>query len=232
MILSVNRATSGVTMLILQILLIIFISYIFGSLPTAYLMALFIKRINIFELGSGNMGGTNVARTMGLHWGIVTSFLDGCKGMASVAIAGLILPEYPLIASIIAAVAAVSGHNWSVFATWLYSHYNNTFAIRGGKGAAVAFGTMIILTPIEAWIMLLAIGITLAILTRYASFSVLVSFASAFLYIVGWSMLNTDISLLYIPYVILLTILILWRFRENIEKLLKGTERKLGERVA
>lgn len=219
-------------MLILQILLIIFISYIFGSLPTAYLMVLFIKRINIFEMGSGNMGGTNVARTMGLHWGIMTSALDGCKGMAAVAIAGLILPEYPLVASIIAAVAAVSGHNWSIFATWLYSHYNNTFAIRGGKGAAVAFGTMIILTPPEAWILLLAIGITIALLTRYASLSVLVSFAASFIYIAAWAMLNADISLLYIPYVILLTILILWRFRENIERLATGTERKLGERVA
>jgi acyl phosphate:glycerol-3-phosphate acyltransferase len=219
-------------MLILQVLVIIFISYIFGSIPTAYLLTLLVKRINIFETGSGNMGGTNVARTMGLHWGVVTSALDGVKGMAAVAVASLIAPDYWLLASIIAAVAAVAGHNWSIFATWLYSHYNKTFAIRGGKGAAVAFGTLIVLTPPEAWIMLLAIGISLAIITRYASLSVLVSFASAFIYIVGWSIVNADIPLLYIPYVILLTILILWRFRENIERLATGTERKLGERVA
>jgi glycerol-3-phosphate acyltransferase PlsY len=221
-------------MLILQILLVIGVSYIFGALPTAYLLTLFIKRINIFEVGSGNMGGTNVARTMGLHWGIITSILDGCKGMAAVAMAGQIVPsgDFRLVAAIIAAVAAVSGHNWSIFATWLYSHYNKTFAIRGGKGAATAFGTMIVLTPPEAWILLLIVGISLAIITRYASLSVLVSFSAALTYIAVWSVLNSDISLLYLPYVALLTILIIWRFRENIKSLAMGTERKLGERVA
>lgn len=217
---------------VLQILLIILISYMFGSLPTAYLLTLFIKHINIFEVGSGNMGGTNVARTMGLHWGIITSILDGCKGMAAVAVAEMIIPshEWRLVAAFIAAIAAVAGHNWSFFATWLYSHYNKTFAIRGGKGAATAFGTMIMLAPFEACVMLLVIGVSLAIITRYASLSVLISFAASLTYTAVWSVENNFI--LYIPYVILLTVLILWRFRENIQRLVTGTERKLGERVA
>ena len=221
-------------MIVLQLSLIIVISYIFGALPTAYLVTLFIKRINIFEVGSGNMGGTNVARTMGLHWGIVTSILDGCKGMAAVAVATHIVPtgDMSLVAAIVAAGTAVAGHNWSIFATWLFSHYNKTFAIRGGKGAATAFGTMIMLVPIEAWILLLVIGITLAVITRYASLSVLVSFAFALAYTAVWAIENNDISLFYIPYVIMLTILIVWRFRENIQRLATGTERKLGERVA
>lgn len=57
-------------MVVLKLLLICFIGYVLGSVPTAYLLTLLVKRINIFEVGSGNMGGTNVARTMGLHWGL------------------------------------------------------------------------------------------------------------------------------------------------------------------
>lgn len=164
----------------------------------------------------------------------MTAALDVCKGIIAVAIAQQIIPsgDMKLIASIVAAVAAVAGHNWSVFATWLFSHYNKTFGIRGGKGAATAFGTMMVLTPVESWVMLLVIGITLAIITRYASLSVLVSFAASLTYTFVWAVVNNDISLFYIPYVVLLTILIIWRFRENIERLATGTERKLGERVA
>jgi acyl phosphate:glycerol-3-phosphate acyltransferase len=225
-------------MSILQIILIILMGYLIGSLPNAYLVTLFVKKINIFEVGSGNMGGTNVARTIGLHWGVFTSFLDAVKGMAAVAVARLIVPDAApndwLLASMVGGIAAVAGHNWSFFATYLFWYYNRKFEIHGGKGAATAFGTMLMLIPWVPNVLLLVVGIGLAIVTRYASLAVLVSFTVALAYTAIWAILSLQQFpeyIFYIPYVILIAILIIWRFRENIQRLMAGNERKLGERV-
>lgn len=137
-----------------QIILIILAGYLIGSFPNAYFVSLVVRRVNIFEVGSGNMGGTNVARSLGLGWGIFTVVLDSLKGMLAVVagqmIAGVpitIIPgmsaglsEAVLIPSAMCAVAAVAGHNWSFFATALFAYYQKKFSIRGGKGAATAFG--------------------------------------------------------------------------------------------
>lgn len=232
-------------MSLFQIIIVLVAGYLIGSLPSAYVVTLIVKRINIFEVGSGNMGGTNVARTLGLGWGIFTSVLDASKGLIAVVVAQLImgetisimpvmstgLSENLLIPSAVAAVAAVAGHNWSLFATLLYTYYQKTFAIRGGKGAATAFGSMIAILPIFPNALLLAVGVSIALITRYASLSVLVSFSTAFIWVIVWSAMGDGISNLHIIYVTLLAVLIIWRFRENVERLATGTERRLGERV-
>lgn len=232
-------------MSLFQIIIVLVAGYLIGSLPSAYVVTLLVKRINIFEVGSGNMGGTNVARTLGLGWGIFTSVLDASKGLIAVVVAQLImgeaisiipvmstgLSENLLIPSAVAAVAAVAGHNWSLFATLLYTYYQKTFAIRGGKGAATAFGSMIAILPIFPNALLLAVGVSIALITRYASLSVLVSFTAAFIWVIVWSAMGDGISNLHIIYVTLLAVLIIWRFRENVERLATGTERRLGERV-
>ncbi|MEO1287214.1 MAG: glycerol-3-phosphate acyltransferase [Chloroflexota bacterium] len=229
----------------IQILLVIIMSYLLGSLPNAYLVTLVVKRINIFEVGSGNMGGTNVARTLGLGWGIFTSVLDSLKGLLAVAlsqylVAGTVvlspavatgLPQDLLVPSMLASFAAVAGHNWSLFATLLYTYYQGTFEIRGGKGAATAYGSMIALLPFVPNLLLIVVGVIIAYATRYASLSVLVCFSVAFLWVIGWAALSAEISTLHIGYVIILAVLIVWRFRENIERLLAGNERRLGDRV-
>jgi glycerol-3-phosphate acyltransferase PlsY len=217
---------------IVRIVLIIIISYLIGSLPTAYLVALFTRKINVFNVGSGNMGGTNVARAVGLRWGIVTAILDMTKGIGAVQIARIIWgsPEWYLAIAIIAGIAAVIGHNWSIFATAFYYHYNGEFRIRGGKGAATAYGTMIQLLPPWPLIAIMVVGVILALITRYASLAVLVSFAVGLAWALVWAG-NVGYSSLYVPYIILLTILIVWRFRENIQRLATGTERKLGDRA-
>ncbi|MCA9912962.1 MAG: glycerol-3-phosphate acyltransferase [Anaerolineae bacterium] len=217
---------------LVRVVMIVVISYLLGSIPTAYLVALLIKRINVFEVGSGNMGGTNVARAVGLRWGIFTAFLDAVKGIIAVQIARMIWPDPDtyLAIAIVAGVAAVIGHNWSVFATALYYHYNHQFSIRGGKGAATAYGTMIQLLPPWPLIAIIVVGVVLALITRYASLAVLVSFAVGLV----WALVlagNVGYSALYVPYILIITILIVWRFRENIQRLVTGTERKLGERV-
>ena len=216
----------------LYLLIIVVISYLIGSLPTAYLIARVIHKVNIFEIGSGNMGGTNVARVMGLHWGILTVLIDTAKGMFAVYLAQKLMPNYILSSSMLAAVWAVIGHNWSAIATLLYYHFRKEFKIIGGKGAATAFGTIIMLLPPTASLIILIAGIGIAVLTRYASLSVLVSFSVALTWAAIWAIRTTGgDTTIYLLYILSIAVLILWRFRENIQRLITGTERRIGERV-
>src|SRR5688572_1881438 len=114
---------------ILKVLLIIGTSYLLGSIPTAYLVGK-LNRVNIFEVGSGNMGGTNVARALGCGWGIAVLLLDSLKGIVAILLARQIMPDNTAAATVIAALAVVIGHNWSFFVVFI------TGALRGGKGAA------------------------------------------------------------------------------------------------
>jgi glycerol-3-phosphate acyltransferase PlsY len=202
--------------------LVILIGYFFGAIPTAYLIGRF-RNINIFEVGSGNMGATNISRSMGLGWGILTWFLDSAKGIAAILLSHLVLPDNIALATTLSAIAAVVGHNWSAIVALI------TGTLRGGKGAATAFGTLLFIAPVQA---LVGVGVAIAIvlLTRFVSLGVLVMFSLAtvwtLLLVIGGSMEAT-----YSLYAVAIALLIFVRFRENIRQLLAGTERKLGERV-
>lgn len=213
---------------ILQILAVIVTSYLLGSLPTAYLIARS-RNIDIFDVGSGNMGGTNIARTLGLGWGLLTSGIDICKGVAAVLLSRIIMPEQPWVATTIASIVVIVGHNWSLFATLLYhAAKKGRLTIRGGKGAATAFGTMLMVAPVQTIVGMLAAGLILILITRYVSLGVLTAFTLA----TAWVMVLIGQQLLpveYIAYGLALMILLIWRFRSNIQRLITGTERRLGE---
>lgn len=217
---------------ILLYLLVIGVSYLIGSLPTAYLIAR-TRKINIFDVGSGNMGGTNIARAMGLGWGLLTSFVDICKGIAAIIIARMIMPNDQWAATTIAAIVVIIGHNWSLFATLFYlaASKGRRLTIRGGKGAATAFGTIIMILPVQTIVMMLALGVSLVLITRYVSLSVLLAFALAIVWLViliGQGLL----PLIYLVYGLGLSLLLILRFRENIQRLIAGNERKLGDRLS
>lgn len=204
--------------------LVVLASYLLGSIPTAYLVARY-KKINIFEIGSGNMGGTNVARAMGLGWGAVVYAIDIVKGIIAVVIATtFIMPQHRTTATVIAAIAVVVGHNWSLFAALI------TGTLRGGKGAATAFGTILMIAPFQL-IAVISIGGALVIaLTRYVSLGVLVMLSVAtvwMLVLLGQQALPWE----YGVYTLSVVAIILWRFRDNIQRLLQGKERRLGERA-
>lgn len=203
------------------ILLIIVLSYLLGSLPSAYLIAK-MRRVNIFEVGSRNMGATNVSRVMGLKWGLCVWFLDSVKGMGAIIIAQQILHDNKALATTIAAVVAIVGHNWSLFASLL------TGSIRGGKGAATAFGTLLVIAPLQVVVITFAISGALIAITRYMSLGVLVMFALSF----GWLtilIMRGQMEPVFVLYVLMTMLLIVHRFRDNIQRILTGTERRLGE---
>jgi glycerol-3-phosphate acyltransferase PlsY len=204
-----------------RIVSVVLVSYMLGAVPTAYLIAL-AKGINIFEVGSGNMGATNVSRACGFSWGIVVWLLDSLKGIVAIFIARLILYDNLDAGTSLAAVMAIVGHNWSVFATLL------TGKLRGGKGASIAFGTLLIIAPYIV-LGISVIGGAIIALTRYVSLAVLVMFTISTLWmvvLVNQKVMPTE----YIYYSLGVAALILYRFRGNIRALVTGTERRLGER--
>ncbi len=204
------------------IVVIVTISYVLGAIPTAYVIAR-IKSVNIFEVGSGNMGATNVSRALGLGWGVLVWILDMAKGIIAIGIARQIAPDDSATATVLAALVSIIGHNWSVFAALL------TGKLRGGKGASIWLGTLIVMAP-HIVLGVSVVGSLILLITRYVSLTVLVMFGIATLWmlvLVGQQMMPLE----YNYYSILVTVLILYRFRENIERLIQGTERRLGERV-
>ena len=215
-----------------QVILCVVVSYLIGSFPTAYLVAK-AKGVNIFEVGSGNMGGTNVARAVGGGWAVFTGLVDAGKGVLAVWLArDVILAQQVGMATAVAATGAVAGHNWSLFATLLTASFKGgrlKLIVRGGKGAATAFGAMMMIQPVQS---LAAAGIAIAVIarTRYVSLGVLVGFAAANIWLTALvgADLQPPILLLYVT---ALSLMLTVRHRGNIARLLAGAERRLGERA-
>lgn len=214
----------------LQVLACIIASYLIGSFPTAYFVGK-ARNVNIFEVGSGNMGGTNVARALGKGWAVLTGLVDVAKGVFAVWLArDVILPEQIGVATSIAATSVVVGHNWSLFATVLTASIKEgklRLIVRGGKGAATAFGAMMMIQPLQS-LVAAAIGIAIISRTRYVSLGVLIGFAVAniWLILLVGAEFQKPILLLY---AVALSFMLLLRHRGNVQRLLAGTERRLGE---
>ncbi len=213
-----------------QVIFIIVSSYLIGSFPTAYLLGK-LKRINIFEVGSGNMGGTNVARSLGKGWALLTIVADVGKGVLAVWLArDLLLPEQIGVATSVSATCVVVGHNWSLFATLLTASFREgklRLIVRGGKGAATAFGAMLMIQPTQ---ILVAAAIAIAVIarTRYVSLGVLIGFAVANLWLIVLVGTEWQKPILLL-YAVSLSVMIVLRHRGNLQRLLAGTERRLGE---
>jgi acyl phosphate:glycerol-3-phosphate acyltransferase len=210
----------------LSVLLVIIVSYVIGSFPTAYLVGR-INGIDIFDKGSGNMGTTNTLRTLGLPWALVVLAFDLGKGIFAVWLSTHMVDPAALShasASVISAVAVVVGHNWSLFATLL------TGTIRGGKGAATAMGTWLILMPIQILFFPIIVLIVIIIKTRYMSLGVLLSVITACIALGIWVGLG-KLDTIYLAYWAVGAV-IFFRFRDNIKRLLAGNERRIGDSAA
>jgi acyl phosphate:glycerol-3-phosphate acyltransferase len=133
-----------------------------------------------------------------------------------------ILPDNLALATTLGALVAIIGHNWSLFATLI------TGKLRGGKGAATAFGTLLVIAPFQIVLICFALAGAIIAITRLMSLGVLVMFAVA----LSWLtilILQSKMPPEFIIYTFNVAALIFLRFRENIDRLLKGTERRLGD---
>lgn len=206
-----------------HVLLSIVVGYLIGSLPTGYLLGL-INGVNIFKIGSGNMGATNAVRAMGPKWGFAIWIIDISKGILAVLFARSLLAPHLAWANLIGGVMVIVGHNWSFFSVVL------TGKMRGGKGAATWLGGFMMIVPVYVIAGLAVIFAGIVALTRYVSLGVLTSIAVGVLSVIilaGLGVLEAG-SILF---AVIAACLVFYRHRDNIERLLAGTERRLGEHV-
>lgn len=192
------------------------LAYLLGSIPFGYLLVKAFREEDIRSTGSGNIGATNVARSGAKGLAIATLLLDLGKGFVAVEIAKHIAPgNYDL--AVVAAVAAILGH---VFPVWL--------GFRGGKGVASALGVFLALSWPTA-LSALAIFLVIVILTRYVSLASILS--SAALPFFGLHFVRQRSPILLAGF-FFIPVLIIVKHRQNIRRLLSGTENRFGSRKA
>ena len=188
----------------LQTILLILGSYLLGSIPTGLLLAR-AAGVDIRATGSGNIGATNVYRTLGRSVGVLTLVGDCLKGLVPVLAARYLDLGDPLIAA--AGAAAFLGHVYTVF-----------LGFKGGKGVATALGVFLGVSPASVGIALV-VFIAVVAATRYISLGSIVA-AGAMPVIVT----ALDRRPLIIAMSALIALLVIWKHRENISRLRAGTE--------
>lgn len=209
---------------------IVILSYLVGSIPTSIIIGKLTKGIDIREHGSGNAGGTNVMRVIGWKQGTLVIILDALKGAFAVVVVARLhyggLPfqnispfdDFTLV-QIIAGIAAVIGHIWTVFA-----------GFRGGKGIATALGMLIMIITVD---MLVALGVFILVvsISKYVSLgSILAAISVPLTLIIRENLFNEHIQSYntLLPFVIAVSLLVVYTHRKNVTRLLNGTESKLS----
>jgi glycerol-3-phosphate acyltransferase PlsY len=215
-------------MMLVKLLYVILLGYMLGSIPFGLLVSKYMAKKDIMASGSGKTGATNVLRTAGTRAAVLVLAGDMLKGVVSVMAAGFIFGNDllvvgnfglgTLVAQVLAALAAVGGHNWSVF-----------LKFKGGRGVATFFGGLAALCPPAAMIGGEALIVS-AGLTRYASFGSIVGIVVAYLILVPLTILY-KFPIEYLAYALVGGVLIIVMHKDNILRLVSGTERKIGQKA-
>jgi glycerol-3-phosphate acyltransferase PlsY len=195
-------------------LLILFLGYLFGSFPSGYLAGKIAKGIDIRSLGSGSTGATNVLRHIGKRAAITVFLLDVFKGVISILLAKYFLLNDSWQVAI--GLSTLIGHIWPVWLNW-----------RGGKAVATGLGIFLGLS----WqVGLATLGVFIVMITLFRIVSLAsVSAALALPFIMFISFKTSSISLPFLVISLLAMTLVIWRHRENILRLMKGKEPKIGK---
>lgn len=199
----------------LNILFAVIAAYIIGSIPTSYLAGR-LKGVDVRKEGSGNVGATNVLRVAGKLPAIFVLIVDILKGVVSVTIVASFFYNKRLLIDfnvfrVFLGISVIVGHNWSIF-----------LRLKGGKGVATSCGVLMILLP-EAMAVAAIVFFITVLLTKYVSLgsillSITVPIVTAFL--------GKEIELILLA--VTICILISYRHKENIKRLLLGIENKIN----
>ena len=212
---------------LLTTLLALAAGYLLGSIPSGYLAGRWIQGVDIRSLGSGSTGATNVLRVFGKGPALAVFLVDVLKGTAAVLLAKALLQGDGINATsdwgsdwwvVAAGLAALAGHSWSL---WLGG--------KGGKAVATGLGMLLGLVPAVG---LACFGIFLTTLSasRIVSLSSVVAALSLPLLMLGsFAAAGSGLRPAYLVLALLTTALVVWRHRSNLQRLLAGTEPKLGQ---
>lgn len=195
------------------------VAYLIGSINSSILISKAVMGKDIRESGSGNAGATNMLRTMGKKYAIITLVIDILKGVVSLLLAKLAINFGAYEVSMyVAGVAAVVGHNFPVF-----------FGFKGGKGVATSLG-VILLLDWKIGLITLVIALAIMAISKYVSLGSVMA-ALVFVIIQIVVMIATDsFDITRLVCVVILGGLLIIRHRANIVRLLNGTENKLGSK--
>jgi glycerol-3-phosphate acyltransferase PlsY len=200
--------------------------YLLGSIPSGWLAGRWLAGIDIREQGSGSTGATNVLRVLGKGPALAVFVVDVLKGTAAVLLAKALLEpasgaagSWGVDAWVVAAgLAALAGHIWPVWLGW-----------KGGKAVATGLGMLLGL----AWpVGLACFGIFLTVLSlaRIVSLASVVAALSLPLLMLGWFG-DGGLRPAYLVLAVLTTVLVVWRHRANLQRLLEGSEPRLGRKA-
>ena len=195
-------------------LLILFFGYLFGSFPSGYLAGRIAKGIDIRSLGSGSTGATNVLRHIGKRAAITVFLLDVFKGVLSILLAKYFLLNDSWQVAI--GLSTLIGHIWPVWLNW-----------KGGKAVATGLGIFLGLS----WqVGLATLGVFIIMITLFRIVSLASVSASLSLPLIMFlSFSGSNISLPFLIVSLLAMILVIWRHRENIVRLIRGREPRIGQ---
>lgn len=188
-------------------------AYLLGSIPFGYLLVKWVKGIDVRTKGSGNIGMTNVWRVAGAGWGIATLALDISKGALAVWLAQHFDPTDELL-EVACGLAALVGNVFSVF-----------LKFKGGKGIGVSIGIFFFLLPPESTVGLVLFIVTV-LTTRMISVGSLLGVTSMALMTLYHQKGLTWLS----GFTLLATALVWFTHRQNIQRILNGTENKIGKK--
>ena len=189
------------------------LAYLLGSIPWGYFLLHWRRRIDIREYGSGRTGMSNVLRTAGGRVAAAVLLLDLGKGILAVLLAREIIGT--TTGEVVAGLVALIGHNWPIF-----------LGFRGGRGIATGLGSLSVMAPLAVVIgMIVFIPITL--ISRYLSLGSITGVITSCLSLLALALLGIYSST-YTWYAFVGGAIIIWQHRDNIQRLLRGTERRLG----
>lgn len=203
-------------------ILFVAVAYLFGSIPFGYLLIkyVFTSGEDVRQIGSGGIGATNVTRRAGRTAGLITYVFDVAKGLAAVILMRFVAgDDYVWIGA--AAVAAICGHIFPVF-----------LGFRGGKGVATGVGVYLALAPYSV-LTTLVLWALIVYFTRYVSLgSIIATAAVPFWTLLYYGLLQPNPHLKALVIIgIVGCALIVAKHHENINRLIHGTENKIGSRI-
>ena len=203
---------------------VIILGYLIGAIPFGVIIGRLTRGIDVRDYGSGSMGMANVLRTLGARAGVLVFLADLAKGAAAVALAWLIFASLPAMVAwgqVAGGVAAVIGHSWPVYV-----------GFRGGRGVTTGFGALLMI----AWpvgLICFAIFLIVVALSRYVSLGSMLAGLSMLVVMIPFVVLDVEPfgHFAYLVYGLIVAPLIIFRHRGNIQRLLSGTERKIGQKT-
>ncbi|KAB6715922.1 MULTISPECIES: glycerol-3-phosphate 1-O-acyltransferase PlsY [Roseobacteraceae] len=196
-------------MTLLMLIVTALVAYLLGSIPFGIVMARLFGLGDLRQIGSGNIGATNVLRTGNKLAAFLTLLGDSGKGALAVILARVLVGEQ---AAGIAGLCAMLGHLYPIY-----------LRFKGGKGVATFLGTLLALS-LTVGLLACATWLLVAVVTRYSSLSALVAALMAPIYTAAFYHLHGAIL------VLVLTALIFYKHRDNIARLKAGTETKIGKK--